>query len=312
MRRRLPKYNRQMRACFQWRLRSRTLELGARTLIMGVVNVTPDSFSDGGKFLDPTQAVAHALQLLEEGADILDIGGESTRPGTRVQSDGAGDKPVVTEDEELRRVMPVIEGLLQARPDTVISIDTYKSGVARCAVEAGAEIVNDVSALQWDPAMAKTCAGLQCGVVLMHTRGQPSEWRTMPPEPKMVELVKQDLANRAQIALASGVKRARIALDPGFGFGKNFRENYSLLAQLELLQRIGFPVVAGTSRKSFIGRTMGQRRGAADAAVGERLHGSLAAMVASILRGAHIVRVHDARPAVEAAAVADAILAAGS
>jgi len=301
-----------MRAKLVWQLRTRALELGGRTLIMGVVNVTPDSFSDGGAFLEPERAVAHALQLLEDGADILDIGGESTRPGTLVQPDGTGNKPVVTEAEELRRVMPVIEGVLRARPDAVVSIDTYKAEVARCAVEAGAEIVNDVSALQWDPAMPTTCAELQCGVVLMHTRGKPGEWRKLPPEPDMAALVKHDLANRAQIALDSRVKRARIALDPGFGFGKNFEENYPLLARLEWLQRMGFPVVAGTSRKSFIGRTVGQRRGGEDAAVGERLYGSLAAMVASILHGAHIVRVHDVRPAVEATAVADAVLAAGN
>ncbi len=278
---------------------------------MGVVNVTPDSFSDGGMFFDPQRAVAHALQLLDEGADILDIGGESTRPGTRVMPDSSGEKPVVSEDEELRRVMPVLEGVLRVRPDAILSIDTYKSGVARRAIEAGAEIVNDVSALAWDTGMAKTCAELQGGVVLMHTRGKPAEWRKLPPEPEIASLVAHDLANRAQIALDSGVKRASIALDPGFGFGKNFEENYPLLAGLERLQRLGFPILAGTSRKSFIGRSVGKRRGGEDAAAGDRLYGSLAAMVASILHGAHIVRVHEVRPAVEAAAIADEVLAAG-
>ena len=299
-----------MRADFQWQLRSRALELGARTVVMGVVNVTPDSFSDGGQFLDAQKAVDHALQLLDEGADVLDIGGESTRPGTAVRPDGSDGKPAVSEAEELQRVMPVIEGVLSARPDAIVSIDTYKSGVARRAVEAGAEIVNDVSALQWDIAMAKTCAELQCGVVLMHTRGKPSEWRKLPPEPDIASLMAHDLANRAQIALDSGVKRTHIALDPGFGFGKNFEENYPLLANLGPLQRLGFPILAGTSRKSFIGRSVGKRRGGEDAAAGDRLYGSLAAMVASILHGAHIVRVHDVRPAVEAAAIADEVLAA--
>ena len=299
-----------MRASYRWQLRSRALDLGPRTLIMGVVNVTPDSFSDGGQFLDPQRAVAHALQMLDEGADILDIGGESTRPGTRVLSDDCRHTPVVTEDEELRRVMPVVEGILKARPDAVVSIDTYKSGVARRAVEAGAEIVNDVSAFQWDGAMAHTCSELNCGVVLMHTRGQPGEWRKLPPETDITSLVMRDLANRAQVALDRGVDHDRIALDPGFGFGKNFEENYPLLARFDQLQALGFPLLAGTSRKSFVGRTIGKRRGGEDSAPDQRLYGSLAAMVASILHGAHIVRLHDVRPAVEAAAIADEVLAA--
>jgi dihydropteroate synthase len=299
-----------MRAFYNWQLRSRGLELGRRTLIMGVVNVTPDSFSEGGRFFAPQAAIAHALELLDEGADILDIGGESTRPGSRVQPDETGHKPLVTEEEELRRVMPVIESVLKARGDTTISIDTYKSGVARRAVDAGAEIVNDVSAFQWDKAMADTCAGLQCGVVLMHTRGRPSEWRFLEHDPHMASQVAHDLANRVQFAIGSGVTREHIVLDPGFGFGKNFEENYPLLVGLDRLQRLGFPILTGTSRKSFIGRTVGKRRGGNDAPPKDRLFGSLAAMVASILHGAHIVRVHDVKPAVEAAAVADEVLAA--
>ena len=169
-----------MRESYQWQLRSRTLALGARTLIMGVVNVTPDSFYDGGKYLDPRSAIAHAISLLDEGADLLDIGGESTRPGSAVVRDEPGGKSPVTEEEELRRVMPVIEGVLEERPDSILSVDTYKSGTARCAMDAGAEIVNDVSALQWDAAMARTCGDLKCGVVLMHTRGRPTEWRNLP------------------------------------------------------------------------------------------------------------------------------------
>ena len=279
---------------------------------MGVVNVTPDSFSDGGKFLQPEQAVEHALRLLDEGADILDLGGESTRPGARIAGEEAGAtaKPVVSEEEEVRRVLPVLQGVLHARPAAVISVDTYKSGVARAVVAAGAEIVNDVSAFQWDPAMARTCAGLQCGVVLMHTRGQPDQWRQLAPAPDITSLVQQDLANRLVVALESGVQRERIVLDPGFGFGKNFEENYPLLAHFDQLHRLGYPLLAGTSRKSFVGRTIGKRAGK-DAPPDARLFGSLAAMVASILRGAHIVRVHDVKPAVEAAAVADEVLAAG-
>jgi dihydropteroate synthase len=300
------------RRSYGWRLRSRTLALGARTLIMGVVNVTPDSFSDGGQFLDAQAAVAHALRLVEEGADIVDIGGESTRPGSAVLPDETSSKSPVTEDEELRRVMPAIEGIRKERPECVISIDTYKAGVARRAVEAGAEIVNDVSALQWDADMAKTCADLQCGVVLMHTRGRPAEWRSLPHASDITALVIHGLANRAQFALNSGIQRQAIVVDPGFGFGKNFEENYPLLVNLERLQRLDFPLLAGTSRKSFIGRTVGQRRGGEDATIENRLNGSLAAMVASILHGAHIVRVHDVASALEAAAVADAVLAAGT
>jgi dihydropteroate synthase len=299
-----------MRAHYRWQLRSRSLELGPRTLIMGVVNVTPDSFSDGGKYFERQNAVAHALQLLDEGAGMLDIGGETTRPGTRVQPDDAGHKPLVSEDEELRRVLPVIEGVLQARPDAVVSIDTYKSEVARRAVDAGAEIVNDVSAFEWDLEMARTCSELKCGVVMMHTRGRPTEWRRLEGEPDMAARVVHDLANRVQIALDSRVERERIVLDPGFGFGKNFEENYPLLAHLSELRRLGFPLLTGTSRKSFVGRTVGKRRGTEDPAPTDRLFGSLAAMVACILQGAHIVRVHEVRSAVDAAAVADEVLAA--
>jgi dihydropteroate synthase len=306
----LAQYNRNMRPRYRWQLRSRTLELGERTLVMGVVNVTPDSFSDGGSFLAPERAVEHALGLLDEGADMLDIGGESTRPGAAVASPDATPttKPVVTEDEELRRVMPVLEGILRARPQALLSVDTYKSAVARAAVAAGVEIVNDVSAFQWDLQMACTCAELRCGVVLMHTRGQPQQWRTLPPESNLTSIVEHDLANRLQVAFERGVQRSQVVLDPGFGFGKNFEENYPLLAHLDQLHRLGFPLLAGTSRKSFVGRTM-SRRTAREAPPSDRLYGSIAAMVASILRGAHIVRVHEVKPAIEAAAVADEVLA---
>ena len=278
---------------------------------MGVVNVTPDSFSDGGSFLAPEKAVEHALRLLDEGADLLDIGGESTRPGARIVSGeaAAGAQAAVTEDEELRRIMPVLEGIVRDRPRAVLSVDTYKSAVARAAVAAGAEIINDVSAFQWDPQMAGTCAELECGVVLMHTRGQPEQWRTLPAESDITAVVEHDLANRLQVAIERGVHRSRIVLDPGFGFGKNFEENYPLLAHLDRLLRLGFPLLAGTSRKSFVGRTVSKRTGR-ETPPADRVYGSIAAMVASILRGAHIVRVHDVKAAVEAAAVADEILAA--
>jgi dihydropteroate synthase len=183
--------------------------------------------------------------------------------------------------------------------------------VARAAVAAGAEIINDVSAFQWDPQMAFACAELKCGVVLMHTRGQPSEWRRLPRENDITLLVKDELADRAQVALEHGIERARIVLDPGLGFGKNFEENYPLLAHLSSLHSLGFPLLAGASRKSFIGRSIEKRIGQ-DAQPADRLYGSLAAMVVAVLQGTHIVRVHDVKSSLEAAAIADEVIAAGS
>jgi dihydropteroate synthase len=288
-----------MRSVFQWNLGTRTLELGKRTLIMGIVNVTPDSFSDGGLYLDSEKAIAHALQLLDEGADIVDVGGESTRPGA---------KAAVSAEEELRRVLPVITALKIQRPKALISIDTYKASVARAAVASGAEIVNDVSGLRWDLQMAKTVAELKCGVVVMHMRGRPEEWRTLPAPSDIVLLVKRELREWVESAVLAGVRRERIAVDPGFGFGKNFEQNYPLLARFQELQALGFPMVAGTSRKSFLGRMLA--KDGKDAAVADRLYGNLAAQTALILKGAHILRTHDVKAAVEAARVADVILEA--
>lgn len=296
-----------MRPDYQWQLRTRSLELGPRTLIMGIVNVTPDSFSDGGSYLKPDRAIEHALHLLEEGADILDIGGESTRPGTVLHGE-SGPKPSVSREEELDRILPVLEGVCRERPGTILSVDTYKTAVARSAIKAGAEIVNDVSAFQWDLAMAGACAELECGVVMMHTRGRPQEWRKLARSEHVLSEVEHDLANRVQVAFEAGVKRERIVLDPGFGFGKNFDDNYPLLANFRQFQRLGFPLLAGPSRKSFIGKTIARRTGH-EPKPDERLYGSIAAMVSCILQGAHIVRVHDVKASVEAAAVADTILA---
>ena len=291
-----------MRPRFTWQLRSRTIELGPRTLIMGVLNVTPDSFSDGGRFFEPAAAIEQGRRLLDEGADILDIGGESTRPGTMA---GSG-QPAVSAEEELRRVMPVIEELLRRRPQAIISIDTYKARVARTAVEAGAEIANDVSGLRWDGEMASTLAALKCGVVLMHMRGRPSEWRNLPPLVDPPGLVGRELRRSAEAAVMAGIARQRIVLDPGFGFGKSFDENYPLLAHFDALQELRYPLLAGVSRKSFIGRTLATD--GSDAPPQERLYGSLAAMTAAILKGAHIVRVHDVKAAAEAAKIADQIV----
>ena len=221
-----------MRPVFEWQIGSGALQLGKRALIMGVVNVTPDSFSDGGLHLDPEAAVAHALQLVVDGADIVDIGGESTRPGAAViasaeagASQSSGTKVAVSEREELDRVIPVLTSLKRKRSDVVISVDTYKAAVARAAVGAGAEIVNDVSGFRWDPRMAKTLTELKCGAVLMRMRGRPDEWRTLPPVADIVTLVKRELRERADAALMAGVKRDRLVLDPGFGFGKNHEES---------------------------------------------------------------------------------------
>jgi dihydropteroate synthase len=315
---------------FQWGLGTRTLELGKRTLIMGIVNVTPDSFSDGGRYLDSDKAAAHAIELLDEGADIVDVGGESTRPGASVvvassqseekesgNSEGkraggsslpaiAPPRTAVSAEEELRRVLPVIAAVKKLRPQAVISIDTYKADVARAAAAAGAEIVNDVSGLRWDPLMARTVSEIRCGAVLMHMRGRPEEWRTLPPPGDIVLLVKRELREWAEAAVRAGVRRERIALDPGFGFGKNFEQNYPLLARFQELQSLGFPLLAGTSRKSFIGRMLA--KDGKDAAVADRLYGNLAAHTALILKGAHILRTHDVKAAAEAARVTDAIL----
>jgi dihydropteroate synthase len=312
-----------MRAVFQWSLKTRTLELGKRTLIMGIVNVTPDSFSDGGLYIDSEKAIAHALNLLGEGADIVDIGGESTRPGAAVSDAPAttqdrteeskahtsrAPKIAVSAEEELRRVLPVIAGLKKLRPDAVISIDTYKASVARAAISAGAEIVNDVSALRWDGEMPKTVAELKCGVVLMHMRGRPEEWRTLPPPVDIVLQVKRELREWMEAAVVAGVRREKIALDPGFGFGKNFEQNYPLLARFQDLQSLGMPLLAGTSRKSFIGRMLAKN--GKDAAIPDRLYGDLAAQTALIMKGVHIVRTHDVKAALDAARATDVILGA--
>lgn len=301
-----------MRAVFHWNLGARVLELGRRTLIMGIVNVTPDSFSDGGLYLNVEKALAHAEHLLDEGADIVDIGGESTRPGVSVagsKADTSPAAPAVSEEEEGNRVLPIIRDLKRRRPTAVISVDTYKANVARAAVELGAEIVNDVSGFRWDPKMAKTLAELKVGTVLMHSRGRPEEWRSLPPIGDPVLTVKRDLRQQIEAATLAGIKRDRFVLDPGFGFGKRLEENYPLLAHFAELQQIGFPLLAGVSRKAFIGRALA--RDGKDADVPERLYGTLAAEAILILKGAHIIRTHDVRFALQAAQMADAIVANG-
>lgn len=297
-----------------WQLRTRSIELDARTLVMGVVNITPDSFSDGGAFLSPDAAIAHGLQLLGEGADILDLGAESTRPGSRAGGASGSDfAPAVSDEEEQTRLVPVLEGILRAQPHAVLSVDTYKASTARAALAAGAEIINDVSGFTWDPAMAAVCAELKAGIVLMHTRGRPEEWRGQPqlPPEALIAMVRDGLAASLAIAQHAGVPSRAIVLDPGYGFGKRFTENYALLARQASLLSLGHPLLAGVSRKSFLGHSLAPLFGGAPAPVDARESASIAAMVAAIFNGASIVRVHSVRPAVEAARIADAILAAG-
>ena len=307
------------RTISEWRLRTRTLELGRRTLIMGVVNITPDSFSDGGLFLSPEAAVAHAVQLLDEGADILDLGAESTRPGSRAGG-AAGSEfvPAVSAEEEQGRLLPVLEGILAARPEEIVSVDTYKTATARAALAAGAEIVNDVSGLRWDPEMGAVCAEFKSGVVLMHTRGRPEEWHEQPqlaPD-DLLATVRSGLSASLAAAAQAGIAPESIVLDPGYGFGKRLDENYALLARQTELLSLGRPLLAGLSRKSFLGRTLAALHAGTTpnaesvpfAPVKAREAASIAALVAAILYGASIVRVHAVRPAVEAALIADAVL----
>jgi dihydropteroate synthase len=292
-----------------WRLRTRTLELGARTLVCGVVNITPDSFSDGGLFLALEEAVAHALRLLEEGADFLDLGAESTRPGSR-----AGDADaLVSAEEEQARLLPVMEGILNAMPHALLSVDTYKAATARAALEAGAEIVNDVSGFSWDPQLARVCGELGAGVVLAHTRGRPEEWAKQEKQTPdaLLALVCDGLTASMQAARVAGVREDALVIDPGYGFGKRLDENYALLRRQGELLDLGRPLLAGLSRKSFLGHTLAPLFGGKAAPVNARENASLAAMTAAILNGASIVRVHQVRAAVEAARIADALVAAG-
>lgn len=293
-----------------WRLRTRTLELGRRTLVMGVVNVTPDSFSDGGSFLVLDEAIARAEKLIGEGADILDLGAESTRPGSRA----GGADAAVSADEEQARLLPVLEGILKSLPRAVLSVDTYKAATARAALEAGAEIINDVSGFTWDPGIAKVCAKLGAGVVLSHTRGRPDEWRGQPqlaPD-EVLAAVREGLSASLKAARDAGIPAEKIVLDPGYGFGKRYGENYALLSRQAELLALGRPLLVGLSRKSFLGHTLASLFDGKDAPPAARGNASLAAMMGAILNGASIVRVHEVRQAVEAARIADAILDAKS
>jgi dihydropteroate synthase len=276
----------------------RTLPIGERTLIMGVLNVTPDSFSDGGEFFSLDNALAHAEQMIAEGADIIDVGGESTRPG------GAA---IVSAEEELERVLPVVRQLAK-RSNVPISVDTTKASVARAALDAGASIVNDISGLRFDSQLADEVAKSAAGLVLMHSRGTPGSLHNQRPVSDIMEEVTSRLRRSIKTAEQRGVKHESIVIDPGIGFGKSQEQNIELIAKLdELIAAFpNFPLLIGTSRKSFIGRILAGSNGN-PAPSDERLHGTMATITAAILKGAHIVRVHDVKTAFETTKVADEI-----
>jgi dihydropteroate synthase len=275
---------------FRLKLRSGTLLLGEHTLLMGVLNVTPDSFSDGGLYLDVGAAAARALEIESAGADILDIGGESTRPGAAA----------ISAEEELARILPVLHKL-RGQLAIPISIDTSKAGVAEAAAEAGAEIINDVTALRADPRIAEVARRRRLPLILMHMRGTPRTMQQKPFARDVMRDVTADLKKAVATARRAGVTKSQIILDPGFGFGKSYEQNFELLARLPELARLGYPVLVGTSRKSFLGRALG---GTAES---DRIWGTAAMVAASILQGAHIVRVHDVAEMSQVARVTDVI-----
>ncbi|MBN2164565.1 MAG: dihydropteroate synthase [Pontiellaceae bacterium] len=264
------------RRTYDWPCRNRTLRLGERTLVMGILNVTPDSFSDGGEYIDPDKAVTHALEMIRQGADIIDIGGESTRPGAAP----------VSADNEIRRTAPVIEAI-RRKTELPISIDTMKATVAEAALSAGADIINDVSGFEADPAMAGVAAESGAGVVLMHMKGTPRTMQENPVYADVVQEVVDYLAARAGAVEQAGVARERIVLDPGIGFGKTLEHNLALLRHLPELLAAGYPVLVGASRKRFIGQITGRENPE------DRRAGSLGVAAWSVGAGAHILRVHD-------------------
>jgi dihydropteroate synthase len=279
------------RKLFYWKLKDREIRLGERTLILGVLNVTPDSFSDGGKYLDPDRAFSHALKIEEAGADVLDIGAESTRPGSSR----------IAADEELRRLVPVLKRL-RGQVGIPISVDTYKAEVAERAIELGAEIINDPSGLTFDPQLVKTVMNHNTGLILNHMRGTPDSWAKLGPMPDVMGTIVRDLGATVHRARLAGVDAARIVVDPGIGFGKRKEQNSEILARLGQLAALELPIMVGPSRKSFL----------AQADETATKFATAAAVTASILAGAHIVRVHDVAEMRAAIHVADEIVKAGS
>jgi len=274
---------------YLWKLKHRELQLGDRTLIVGILNVTPDSFSDGGRYFDPDRAYARALELEEQGADIIDIGAESTRPGSKR----------ISEAEEKRRLMPVLKRL-RDRLAVPISVDTYKSGVAANALELAAEIINDPSGLTFDAKLAQVVAQHDAGLILNHMRGTPDTWAKLPPLPDVMGAIVHDLEASLHRARRAGLDRARLVVDPGLGFGKRGEQNSEILARLGALARLDLPVMVGPSRKSFL----------AQATERETEFANASAVTAAVLAGAHLVRVHDVPAMRAAASVADAVLRA--
>ena len=265
------------------------LELGRRTLVMGILNVTPDSFADGGKFLSPDSAIEHAERMTEKGADLIDVGGESSRPG----SDS------ISEEEEIRRVIPVIERIAK-HINIPVSVDTYRPGVARAALSAGAKMINDIKALRHDPEMTKVIAEAGAPVVLMHMQGTPKTMQEHPSYYSVVDEITHFFHERLKYAQAFGIKENQIILDPGIGFGKTTQQNLSILRSLHRFESLSRPLLIGVSRKSVIGQVL-------NLPVEERLEGTAAAVCASVLGGASIVRVHDVGSMVRVVRMADAI-----
>jgi dihydropteroate synthase len=272
----------------RWQLRTRTIEFPRRPLVMGIVNVTPDSFSDGGRFLDAGAAVDHALQIVADGADILDIGGESTRPYS---------EPVAAEDE-LRRVLPVIERLVE-RVAVPISIDTSKAVVARAAVDAGAQIINDVTGLEGDPGMVTLARESRAGVCVMHMQGTPQTMQDNPSYADVVTDVREYLRRRRDTLIVEGIEQERICLDPGIGFGKTHEHNIRLMAHCHEFHALGCPLLVGHSRKGFLGKLIGDKEA-------DRTAATVGAAVSLAIQGVQIVRVHDVRPVREALAAFEA------
>jgi dihydropteroate synthase len=283
------------RKLFRLKLSSGSLVLGRRTLVLGVLNVTPDSFSDGGEFLQPERAIEHAFAIERAGADLLDVGGESTRPGS-------AETPASI---ELERILPVLEAL-RGRLKIPISVDTRRSSVAEIALRAGAQIINDVSGLKGDRRIAEIAARRRVPLILMHMRGEPPSMQQGPFARDVLKDVSQGLRKSADIAMKAGLAKSQIILDPGIGFGKSFAQNYEILQKLPQLAQLGYPLMVGTSRKGFLGATLA--REGKPATPEERIWGTAATVTASILNGAHIVRVHDVGEMVQVARVADCLL----
>ena len=275
---------------FQIQCGNKILDLSSRTHIMGILNVTPDSFSDGGKFYQSEQAIEHGIQMAEDGADIIDIGAESTRPGA---------KPVAAE-EELRRIIPIVEGLIK-HVNVPISIDSYKSSVAETALKAGAQMINDISGLRFDPQLRYVIAKYQVPVVMMHIKGEPRNMQQNPYYEDLIGEIHRYLTESIRIAEKAGIKREQIIVDPGIGFGKRLMDNYEILRRLEEFQKLGCPILIGPSRKSFIGKVL-------DVPPDQRLEGTIAAVAIGVQHSAHIVRVHDVKEISRACRIIDLLV----